>query len=113
LVRQRGASFTQEGSEAAWANVGYAFCGGNEGVIVPEDLVQLTKSLLGFWVPRAIQDQVNGMEEEFTGQQASGTDDSSQSIASTTGECPICLDPGCKETALYCGHSFCRKYIIE
>jgi hypothetical protein len=106
LVSKRGASFTQEGSEAAWANVGYAFCGENEGVIAPEDLVQLTKSLLGFWLPRAIQDQVNGMEEEFTGQQASGTDDSSQSIAITTGECPICLGPGCKETARYCGHSF-------
>jgi hypothetical protein len=43
-------------------------------VITPEDLMQLTKSLLGCWLPRAIQDQVNGMEEAFTRQQASGTE---------------------------------------
>jgi hypothetical protein len=70
---------------------GYACRGGTEGIIAPEDLMQLTKSLLGFWLPRAIQDQVDGMDEEFTGQQASGTDNSSQRITNTgiTGDCPI------------------------
>jgi hypothetical protein len=90
LVRRRGASFTQ-GSEGAWADVGHTFRGGTEDVMAPEDLMQLTKSLLAFWLPRAIQDQVNGVDEEFTGQQASGTDNSSQPIAntSTTGDCGL------------------------
>lgn len=43
LVRQRGASFTEEGSEAAWVSVGRAFRGESEGegVIAPEDLKHL------------------------------------------------------------------------
>jgi hypothetical protein len=102
LVRQRGASFTQT-SEFAWASVGESFRGGNGRVIAPEDLIQLANSILGFWLPRAVQDQVNEMDEAVTGRQADGT----------TEECPICLDPICKETALYCGHSFCRQCIID
>lgn len=90
--------------------MGYSFRGGNERVIAPEaeDLMQLARSILGFWLPRAVQDQVDGMDEEFTEQQASGAD---KSI--TTKECPRCLDPICKEIALYCGHSFCRQCIID
>jgi hypothetical protein len=102
LIRQRGASFTQT-SEFAWSSVGDSFRGGNERVIAPKDLMQLANSILGFWLPRAVQDQVDGMDEEVTGHQANGT----------TEECPICLDPICKETALYCGHYFCRQCIID
>jgi hypothetical protein len=92
--------------------VGYLFSGGNL-IIEPEDLMQLAKSMLGFWLPSAVQDQVIGMDEELTRQQASGTDGSNQYPANTTGKCLICLDSLCKEMALYCGHAFCRKCIID
>lgn len=109
LLREREASFTNnnEASLAAWAAMGYVSRGGTEKVRQHEVLKQLVGSNLGFWLPPALQAQVDEMDEIQEG----------GSVAA--GDCPICLNPLQEEARdssrvleLYCHHIFCQRCIV-
>jgi hypothetical protein len=113
LIRQRGASFYPRRRKKCpgWK---HTFRGGTEGMIAPEDLMQLTKSIFWFWLPRAIQDQVN---VEWT-KTLSGNKLAKVPVVSgllmpvQRKECPLCLGPAYKETALYCINSFVASALL-
>jgi hypothetical protein len=87
--------------------MGYVSRGGTEKVRQHEVLKQLVGSILGFWLPPALQAQVDEMDEIQEG----------GSVAA--GDCPICLNPLQEEARdssrvleLYCHHIFCQRCIV-
>ena len=102
-------SLTSKGSDVALFAMGIAFQGGTGGrkqIRQPKHLVKLGQALMGFWLPDDIKREIEELEQATSAAQE-------QVHGEEEEECAICQSRFHKPIALYCGHRYCRRCIVN